>query len=89
MTTKHRCTDSRGEVWTRTSERRVYTHCVVVRFKTMAPSERWPMGWDARSRAEWAGSAVLAAKNAATWQKRESVESVEVIPAEIVGKVAA
>jgi hypothetical protein len=79
MRNKFQVTDSRGQDHKRTSAERTYTHCVVIRFKTIPARDNFKE-WPAHSRAEWAGSAALAEKNAAGWRGRNHVESVEVIP---------
>jgi hypothetical protein len=75
---KFQATDWRGQVHTRTSNDRTYTHCVVVHF---AATQTRP----ARNRAEWAGNAYLAEKNAASWRKaaaqRSDIEEVEILAA--------
>lgn len=85
MATKHRVTDSRGEVHKRTSQERVYSHCVVIRFKDRPASPGY-RAIPAYSRAEWASTLALAERNASSWRKPDKiyVESVEVIPAEII-----
>jgi hypothetical protein len=52
--------DAAGKVWKRSTETRSYTHCIVVHFPAKPPSEYWPHGTPARSRAEWAGRRNLA-----------------------------
>jgi hypothetical protein len=77
MSNKYQVIDSRGATHKRTSAGRTYTHCVVIHF-----NNKWR---SMRSRAEWAGSAWLAEKNAARWRGKSHVEAVDICKAIDVG----
>jgi hypothetical protein len=81
---KFQATDSRGQVHTRTSQNRTYTHCVVIHFAPWVSVGG--MQYPAYSKAEWAGKASLAEKNAGRWLmaagRRNSIQGVEVLAAE-------
>lgn len=80
---KHRAIDSRGHVYTRSSQRRLYSHCVVVFLKPMTfPGYQLP----ARTHAEWASRRDLAERQAAYWRGLSHVEAVEIIPATLMVK---
>ena len=88
MANKHQVVDSRGQVHRRVSISRVYTHCVVIHIKPRDADANW-RARPGYSRAEWAGSAALADKNAASWLGKPHVESVDVIALPFRGLVDA
>jgi hypothetical protein len=81
MRVRFEATDATGKVHKRSSRSRVYSHCVVIHFAAHPPSKFWPKGVAAYSRAEWAGSRVLAERNASRWRKEPYVEAIEIIEA--------
>ena len=83
MANKFQATDSRGTVHKRTSENRTYTHCVVVHYSAV-PAQGNFGPWPASTKAEWAGRADLAEKNAARYRSNNRVDGVEVLTAERV-----
>jgi len=84
MPTKHEATDAAGKVWKRTSQTRVYSHCVVIHTAALPASERWPNGWPASSKAEWASTLTNAQNNAARWKRGREGIAVEILEARIV-----
>lgn len=73
MSTKHTVTDSRGNVHTRTSLGRVYSHAIVSHWTRQAkPGEVY-------TRCEYASRADLAEKAAAGARKSSSCIGVEII----------
>ena len=85
MPTKHEATDAAGKVWKRTSKTRVYSHCVVIHTPATLPTELWPNGWPASSKAEWASTLTNAQNNARRWQRGRDGIAVEILEARIVG----
>lgn len=79
MATKHHVTDSRGQVHKRTSQNRVYSHCIVAHCKEMAREGREP--WPAHSTAHWASSLARAQATARQCHRYWGFESVEIIEA--------
>lgn len=72
---KHHVTDSKGNVHTRNSATRLYTHAVIIH----APErEEHGRHWDAHTRCEYASSRQLAELNAANWRKRRPEFEIEI-----------
>jgi hypothetical protein len=80
MATKHTVTDSKGQVHTRTSQGRVYSHAIVTHYRTIPAHDNYPE-WPGRSACEWASRLDLANKVANQNRSRSHAEAVEVIPA--------
>jgi hypothetical protein len=78
---KFEATDANGKVHKRSSASHVYLHCLVIHFAAHPPSKFWPKGVTAYSRAEWAGSLVLAERSASRWRKEPDVEAIEILEA--------
>jgi hypothetical protein len=85
MRRRYQVTDRNGKVHKRSTEHRTYTHAIVIHFAERPPSARWPKGWPAFSRAEWAGTRTLADNVARRWTRQPSVE-VEILDAQEVTK---
>ena len=81
MRIKFEATDATGKVHKRSSMSHVYSHCVVIRFAAHPPSKSWPKGIPAGSHAEWAGTCVLAERNASRWRKKPCVAAIEILEA--------
>jgi len=79
MRIKFEAVDKNGKLHKRASVSRFYSHCVVVHFAAHPPSKFWPKGVTAYSRAEWAGSRVLAERSASRWCKELYVEAIEIL----------
>jgi hypothetical protein len=81
MRIKFEAVDKNGKLHKRASVSRFYSHCVVVHFAAHPPSKFWPKGVTAYSRAEWAGSLVLAERSVSRWRKEPDVEAIEILEA--------
>lgn len=92
---KYQATDSRGQVHTRTTTHRVYTHVVVAHVAAYpAGTNKYGvayLGDEACDYVEWAGRLELAHNVARRWQREQArtdrhaaVESVEILEVERV-----
>ena len=81
MRIKFEAVDQNGKLHKRASVSRFYSHCVVIHFAALPPSQFWPKGVTAYSRAEWAESRALAERNASRWHKDPDVEVIEILAA--------
>jgi len=80
MATKHTVTDSKGQVHTRTSQGRVYSHAVVTHFKAQPADGNWRER-PAYTHCEWRSRLDLAEQCANGARNSSTVDSVEIIPA--------
>jgi len=80
--TQHTVTDSRGQIHTRTSLNRRYSHAIVTHFKARPADENWRER-PAYSHCEWASRLDLAEKVASGSRHSSTVDGVEIIPATV------
>ena len=84
---KYQVTDSRGRVHTRTTDHRVYTHCVVAHIGPR-PATKFFAASPGASFAEWAGRLDLAENVKRRWERSHrqggALEGVEILVAERV-----
>jgi hypothetical protein len=78
-----KATDSRGCVYTRSSQTSTYTHCVVIHIRGHVARDGLKAR-EAYSRAEWAGSLARAQKNARGWSSKSYIESVDILDARVI-----